>query len=138
MTLPNFTWFPLCAALIWTPLGVLAADLSPDYLKGLWSLEGKDKCGADVEYILFADDGTFKTGRLNRIETVGFYRIEDDLIDLHMVGSLALFSDKLSPFDGQFQYFHMRTLPTSVSDNEFQGVASFGGDLERFAAARCP
>ena len=114
--------------------------MPPGYLVGVWSLEGKGKCKTEgFEYVEFSADGTYKSGRLGRVELVGFWRMHsnDDDIDIHVVTSLAFFGDEFSQYEGVFSYLNMSTVPTSVEKDEIKGVASFGDDLERFTASRC-
>jgi hypothetical protein len=121
-------------------LNVNATKVSPEYLVGLWSMEGKEKCESEgFEYVAFFADGTFKTGKRGRVESVGFWRLyeEDDEFDLHMVTSLGFFGEEYAEFKGRFSYLDLKALPFSITEDEFDGVASFGGDLERFHAARC-
>lgn len=123
------------------PLQAMAEEkLAPEYLHGLWSLDGAEKCTqGGGEYFLFEKDGTFKQGRLDRVETAGFWRLDGDEIVFHMVGSFSLFSEKDEEREGRFQYFRMRSLPINLSKDAFSGVASFGeGKLEKFDVARCP
>ena len=121
-------------------LNVNAAKVSPEYFIGLWSLEGKEKCNSkDLEYTEFFKDGTFKSGKLGKVEAVGFWRLykDDGDINLHMITSLEFFGKDFADYEGQFTYLDMRALPISMTKDEFEGVASFGDDLERFKATRC-
>ena len=136
----NFVLILFAFAFGFFALNVNAAKVSPGYLVGLWSLEGKEKCGSESsEYTEFFADGTFKTGNLGRVESVGFWRLykEDDDLDLHMVTSLGFFGEDFSDFKGSFTYLDLKALPLDVKEDEFEGVASFGGDLEKFTATRC-
>jgi hypothetical protein len=136
----NFVHFLLAIIASFYFLSANAGKISPQYLVGLWSLEGEESCGSnDFEFVKFFVDGTFKTGRSGKVESVGFWRLykEDDDIDLHMVTSLGFFGEAYSDFKGSFSYLDLKALPFSIEKNKFEGVASFGGDLERFSATRC-
>ena len=121
-------------------LNATAAKVSPEYLIGLWSLEGKEQCDSDsLDYVEFFADGTFKTGNLAKVESVGYWRLykEDDDLDLHMLTSLGFFGTDYAEFKGSFSYLDLKALPLNVRKDEFDGVASFGDDLEKFTATRC-
>lgn len=125
---------------VFCAFNVNAAKVSPEYLVGLWSLEGKEKCANEgFEYMAFFADGTFKSGKSGKVESVGFWRLykEDNDIALHMVTSLGLFGKQYADFRDSFSYLDLKALPFTVKKDEFEGVASFGSDLERFTATRC-
>ncbi len=115
-------------------------DEIPDgYLAGTWAVGGAEACGAaTTEHITFDANGTFTTIQDNHPTATGFWQLDDDNLDLHMVSSPAFFSDQLQPFTGQYTYYYAQALLFDVEDQTFRMVAYMAGQLRGANLARCP
>ena len=124
------------------PLGVAAADLTPQSLTGTWAKGGKDQCRvADHEYLLFRENGTFEFGRADRGEAVGFWTIGDkDIVEIDMLTSPAFYADvemDLSAYHGTFSYFEAKLVVLNFSGDSFDGVAILGEEIGQATFGRC-
>lgn len=117
----------------------LAQDVSPDFLVGVWSFQGKENCGVTgAEHIAFLEQGTFELGRKGTVDMVGFWELEDNRIDLHMVGSPYRFDDSLVQVKGQYGYAHLPVFTFDVEENAFDAVVPHEGEVRKRTAHRCP
>jgi hypothetical protein len=90
---------------------VNAADLSADYLYGRWVIDDQNCSSPDSEYIEFSKNGTFEETRTGQAEIVGFWRLKEGILNLHMVTSPGYFDDLhkvLAEFEGVYGYFQGR------------------------------
>jgi hypothetical protein len=88
-----------------------AADLSADYLYGRWVIDDQNCSSPDSEYIEFSKNGTFEETRTGQAEIVGFCRLKEGILNLHMVTSPSYFDDLhkvLAKFEGVYGYFQGR------------------------------
>ena len=68
-----------------------AGDLSAEYLYGHWVIDDQNCSSPDSEYFEFRKNGTFESTRTGKAEIVGFWGFNEDILELHMVTSLAFF-----------------------------------------------
>ena len=118
-----------------------AADLSADYLYGRWVLDEQNCSSPDAEYIEFNENGTFEGTRIGLAEIVGFWGLEEGILDLHMVTSPAFFDDlheELAKFEGIYSYFQGRMVVFNTQDKSFEAFGVIGDEIKRTAAVRCP
>jgi hypothetical protein len=123
-----------------------SVELSKDYLAGTWAVGGAGACdAAAAERTTFDPNGTFITVRNGQAKATGFWHLLEDILDLHMVTSLAFFDDPtttaddaLSDFAGQYNYFYAKALIFDVEQNSFRAVASMGNVLRGANYQRCP
>jgi len=60
--------------------------LSDDYLLGRWTTGEKEDCSSDqVVYVFFQDTHTLESGMGDTVDTVGFWRIENDRVIAHLL-----------------------------------------------------
>ena len=119
---------------------VHAADLNAEYLTGRWVLDAQDCSAADVETIEFHKNGTFESTRAGKAEAVGFWGINTDILELHMVTSPAYFDDiepTLEAFKGLYQYFQARMAVYNIQKDSFEAVGVLGNQIERTRAVKC-
>jgi hypothetical protein len=117
-----------------------AADLSADYIYGRWVIDDPDCSSPDSEYMEFNKNGTFEGTRTGQAEIVGFWGLKEDILDLHMVTSLAFFDDlnkNLAGFEGSYSYFQGRMVIFNTQDNSFEAFGVIGDEIKRTAAKRC-
>ncbi len=68
--------------------------LDAAYLTGKWEINSDGACGKeDAEKLIVHDNATFEYGRRGKVEAVGFWRIEDDMVVFDMLTSPAFFQD---------------------------------------------
>lgn len=117
-----------------------AADLSAEYLFGRWVINEQNCGSADSEYIVLRENRTFEVTRAKNIETVGFWELTDDVVDLHMVASPASFADingELVGYDGLYYYFQARVVVLNMQPNRFEAIGVLGDQIDRAYAVRC-
>jgi hypothetical protein len=117
-----------------------ARDEIPDgYLAGDWAIGGAEACGAaTTEHLTFDADGSFGATLGGQPTAQGFWQLDDDKLDLHMVSSPAFFGDHLQPFAGQYAYYHAQALLFDIEDQTFRMVAYMAGQLRGANLVRCP
>ena len=134
-------------AILFVVLGVLgvtwanAADLSADYLHGRWAIDYQDCSSPDAEYMEFNKNGTFEGTRTGNAEIVGFWKLKEGILDLHMVTSRAFFDDlnkELSGYEGIYSYFKGRMVIFNTQNNSFETFGVIGDEIKRASAVRCP
>ena len=121
--------------------GANAADLSEDYLIGRWVLDEQNCSSPDAEYIEFNKNGTFEGTRTGKAEIVGFWRLKEGILDLHMVTSPAFFDDlhkELAGFEGIYSYFQGRMVIFNTQNKSFEAFGVIGDEMKRTSAVRCP
>jgi hypothetical protein len=117
-----------------------AATLSADYLTGKWTTGSKDACAkVEHEQTVFREDGTFATEHNGKAVAVGFWQIEDDRLDMHILASPASLGPPLQEhFAGGYGYVPVTALLFDVADDNFRMVQSMGGALQGLNVFRCP
>jgi hypothetical protein len=117
-----------------------AATLSADYLVGRWTTGGVDACTrAEHERTVFRADGTFATERGGKAVAVGFWQVEDDRLDLHVLASPAAIEPGLQEHvDGGYGYVRIKALTFDLAEDAFRMVQSAGGELQGLNVVRCP
>ena len=118
-----------------------AADLNADYLIGRWVLDAQDCNSQNAETIEFRQNGTFEGIRLGEVESVGFWRIDQELVVLHIVTSPAYFSDidpRLAAYKDLYNYFQARMILFNIEKDSFDAVGVMGSELKRTHAVKCP
>ena len=116
------------------------ADLNAEYLTGRWAIDAQDCSAADVETIEFRKNGTFESTRAGKAEAVGFWGINADIVELHMVTSPAYFDDvepTLEAFEGQYHYFKTRMAIYNIEKNSFEAIGVLGNQIKQARAVKC-
>jgi hypothetical protein len=114
-------------------------EIPEGYLTGTWGVGDAEACGAETtEHITFDANGSFTATQGGQPTAVGFWRLTDPNLDLHMVSSPAFFDDQLQPFAGQYTYYYAKALLFDIEDQAFRMVAYMGGQLRGANLARCP
>jgi hypothetical protein len=118
-----------------------AADLPADYIHGRWVIDDQNCSSPDSEYIEFNKNGTFGGTRTGKAEIVGFWGLNEGILDLHMVTSPAFFDDlhkDLAGFEGIYNYFQGRMVIFNTQDKSFEAFGVIGDEMKRTTAVRCP
>ena len=119
----------------------LAADLSADYLHGRWVIDDQDCSSPDSEYMEFNKNGTFEGTRTGQAEIVGFWRLKEGILNLHMITSPSFFDDlhkELAGFEGIYSYFQGRMVIFNTQNKSFEAFGVIGDEIKRASAVRCP
>ena len=118
-----------------------AADLSADYLHGRWVIGDQNCSSPDSEYIEFSKNSTFEGTRTGKAEIVGFWKLKEGILYLHMVTSPAFFDDlhkELAGFEGIYSYFQGRMVIFNTQNKSFEAFGVIGDEMKRTSAVRCP
>jgi hypothetical protein len=121
--------------------GAIAADLSAGYLHGRWVIDDQNCKSPDSEYMEFNKNGTFAGTRTDNAEIVGFWGLEDGILNLHMITSPAFFDDiqkNLAGFEGIYSYFQGRMIIFNTQNKSFEAFGVIGDEMKRTSAVRCP
>ena len=120
--------------------GLYAENLSSDYLHGRWVVNQQNCSSTDAEYIIFGKNHTFESIRSGKTEITGFWNVNDEILDLHMIASPASFADisgELVGFDGQYFYFKARMVAHNIKENQLEVIGVLGEEIDRAYAVRC-
>ena len=106
-------------------------QISPDYLQGKWSLDGKDGCTSDAsKYVLFRNNGTVEVGQGSRVTRVGFWKMtSDNTIVGHTLTSPTHHEDYHPFFRDSYRYEYMSPQVVSAEQDTFS--VTIGSDLEK-------
>jgi hypothetical protein len=119
---------------------VSAEELSTEYLYGRWAIDAQNCNSPDSEYMEFRKNGTFENTRTGKTEIVGFWGLNDEKLNLHMVTSPAFFDDlhpDLQEFEGIYSYFQGRVVIFNTQKKSFEAFGVIGNEMQRTTAARC-
>ena len=107
----NIVRLLLLAVFIFSGTPSFAADvkLTPGFLGGKWSTEGKQGCGsATTQYVILHANGTMEVGRGDTPMSVGFWSVRDNVITLHLLVAPRE-SDTTNVFyQGKYHYSYNR------------------------------
>ena len=129
-------------ALVGFSSGANAADMAPEYLTGYWVIgTTEQKCGdPDAKYFMFNENRTFEAGRSKKAEAVGFWQIDGDIVYLVFIASGGFFQDihaELKEYENRFDYFDVKLIPFSITDNRFEAFGVIGDAINKGIAIRC-
>jgi hypothetical protein len=134
-------WVVGAAALVCALAGraVEAASLSAEYLEGRWTTGGVESCTRpEHEQTVFRKDGTFATEHNGKAVAVGFWELEDDRLDMHIMASEAVLAPALQEeLAGRYHSLHVEALLFDVADDRFRMVQNIAGELKGLDVVRC-
>jgi hypothetical protein len=136
----NYATILVVLIVFWVPWAI-AAELSAEYLHGRWVIDEQNCKSPDSEYMEFNKNGTFEGTRTGQAEFVGFWRLNEGILNLHMVTSPAFFDDihkDLAGFEGIYSYFQGRMVIFNTKNKSFEAFGMIGDEMKRTSAARCP
>jgi hypothetical protein len=117
-----------------------AAELDAAYLTGKWEINAEGPCGMeDAEKLIVHDNATFEYGRRGRIEAVGFWRIEQDVVVFEMLTAPAYFQDIANELkaDTRHEVYTMQMLPLDIQKDQLSVVASIDNQMSKLNLQRC-
>jgi hypothetical protein len=122
----------------WAQQAPVLEEIPDGYLSGSWGIGNPEACAATSEVIAFDANGSFGATQGGQPTAQGFWQLDDDRLDLHMVSSPAFFGDHLQPFAGQYGYYHAQALLFDIQEQAFRMVAYMDGQLRGANLVRCP
>jgi hypothetical protein len=131
------TWISTLTGFLST---VNAADLDVSYLTGKWEINSDGTCGKeDAEKLIVHDNATFEYGRRGKVEAVGFWRIERDVVVFELLTSPAYFQDIANELKDytRHEVYSMQMMPLDRQQDQFSAVASIDDQMSRLALQRC-
>lgn len=118
---------------------VLAEELSTSYLVGTWSFQGKENCRvAGAEHVQFKENGTFEHGPQARVDSVGFWHVDENRVELHLVSSPHRLDDTLLGYKGQYGYAYLPVFAFDIESDAFDAVVEHEGEIRKRTVYRCP
>jgi hypothetical protein len=120
--------------------GVNAAAFNAGYLAGKWEINSGGACGkGDAEKLIVNDNATFEYGRRGKVEGVGFWRIENDVVTFEMLTSPAYFQDIANELKDytHHEIYSMRMLPLDMQQDRFNAVAVIDDQMSKLSLQRC-
>ena len=103
-----------------------SSELSDKYLLGKWAIDATDCSDSSSEFVIFRDSGALENVRGGKLEAAGFWKLEDDIMKIHIVASPAFFHDDredavdLKAFEGEYLAFRIRVVPFNVEPDFFR------------------
>lgn len=122
----------LSAVLLLPAAAPRAADVAvtPDYLHGLWSFDGKTGCGsANSRYVLFRDNGTLEVGQGAQAQRVGFWNIVDSAIVANTLTAPNTTEEYHPFFRDSYRYEYVAPRVVRVEQDSF--AVELGSDIEK-------
>jgi len=115
--------------------------LTPDYLHGTWSLDGKVGCGSsNARYVQFRNKGTLEVGQGGGVRRVGFWHLIDDVIVANTLTAPNVSEDYHPFFRDSYRYEYVAPRVVHIEADSFAVV--IGSDLEKekqqVMLTRCP
>lgn len=112
--------------------------MEPEYLVGRWTPDGETGCDEPSSgFIDFDDQGIVRISRFDKVESVGFWEIQEGILKIHLLALPSFVTDSIqAPLD-QPGYYIVRVLPFEVTENSFHGAVSHGEVLRRGIYVRC-
>ena len=110
------------------------------YLTGTWEVNTDGACGKkDAEQLTLNKDATFDYGRHGKVEAVGFWRVERDLVVFDMLTSPAYFQDIANELKEHTYHetYTMRMMPLDIQQDRFDAVAVIDDQMSKLALQRC-
>ena len=117
-----------------------ATKLDVDYLAGTWEINSDGTCGKkDAEQLMLSKNATFDYGRRGKIESVGFWRIENDVVVLEMLTSPAYFQDIANELKDYTHHaiYSLRMMPLDMQQDSFNAVGVINDQMSKLALRRC-
>ncbi len=137
-----FRWLTLLftACLLWPALGPAEeAKLTADYLIGIWSLDSGGRCNPpDGRSIRFYRDGTFKSDKAGRVDTLGFYMVVDNSIELHLLVAPDSGYANITGFVSRYSYSYINAFVVQLEPDELTVRTGPTGEEESTQLSRCP
>ena len=119
---------------------VAAAEFTPAYVEGRWTSGAVENCSRpEHEKTVFRADATFATEFNGKALAVGFWKIDEDRLDMQILTTEASLPQTLQDqLPGEYHALVVRGLVFDVAENSFRLVQAIEGDLRGLNLVRCP
>lgn len=122
----------VCLALMlpgaWSHAGDVS--VSPEYLRGMWSFDGKTGCGSsNARYVLFRANGTLEVGQGNQVQRVGFWKIVDNSIVANTLTAPNATEEYHPFFRDSYRYEYVAPRVVKMEPDSF--AVEMGSDIEK-------
>ncbi len=118
------------------PQQAAAASLTQDALVGNWVVNEGACSDPNAEYIRFSQNGAVESARNGRTDAVGFWKLENDKIELNVLAPPSLFDERLKDVKG-YAAFDITIAIYNVTSDGFQGVGILGEQIQYGTFSRC-
>ena len=119
---------------------VMAAELTAAYLHGRWSTGSGENCkNAEHEQTVFREDGTFATEHGGKALAVGFWTVNEDELELHILSTEGSLPKVLADaYPGDYHALTVDGLAFDIAEDRFKLVQSIEGQVRGLDMVRCP
>ena len=115
-----------------------AAKVTPKYMNGIWAIASAKNCGKkEFEKLMFQANGTFESRQFDSTGSVGFWRISDNVLTLHLVTSPEFYDKQLKNLKGYFDYFNLKVLIFNQEPDKFEAFGLIGNQITKEMLFRC-
>lgn len=120
--------------------GAQAATFTDTYLHGRWTTGSTDNCTKSThEQTVFRPDGTFATEHDGKALAVGFWEIDEDRLEMHILTTEASLPQVLQDeLPGDYHALDVKGLVFDVADDRFRLVQGIAGEIQGLDMVRCP
>ncbi len=123
-----------------------AAGLESGYLHGTWVL-GNTACTDQAsEFVSFRESGAFENTHAGRLQAAGFWVVNGDVVEAHLVASPAFFEkyfeaqgnmQELASSSTPVRAFRLRIVPLNMQQDQFDAVGLLGDQVAQAVFRRC-
>jgi hypothetical protein len=117
-----------------------SAEITSKDLEGTWVIDQANCADAEAEFVKFRKDGAVESVRAGKLEAAGFWKLGEEMVDIHVIASPAFFHDlhpDLKVMEGQFYAFKVRLFPFNVESGSFESIGVIGDQIRRASFSRC-
>ncbi len=117
-----------------------AATFTDAYLQGRWTTGSTENCTKSAhEQTVFRADGTFATEHNGKALAVGFWKIDEDRLEMHILTTEASLPQLLQEeLPGDYHALEVKGLVFDVGDDRFRLVQGIAGEIQGLDMVRCP
>jgi hypothetical protein len=138
MTIKPFMFMFLLAFLV-TDARAADVKMSAEYLEGRWVLGEKQACGSgDAGYLLVRKNGTVEMGKGGSARMVGFWKLDNDNLTLHMLVSPQAGGEQNPFYRQSYQYQYVTAKVVEMKPDAFGVIVSTNIEAGIQIVSRCP
>ena len=113
--------------------------VSSDYLVGKWVLGEKQGCGSgDAEYLLMRKNGTVEMGKGESVTIVGFWKVNDSELTLHMLASPETTTEQNPFYRESYRYQYVTAKVVEMKPDAFGVIVTTNVEAGIQTLSRCP
>ncbi|MBL8667165.1 MAG: hypothetical protein JNM48_06860 [Rhodospirillales bacterium] len=103
---------------------------------GTWAVNEGQCSDPNAEFIIFSKDGTVESIRNGQTDAVGFWKLQDDKLQLNVLAPPARLDERLKDVDGYYP-FDIVIAPYDIQPDKFLAVGILGDQVRYGKFARC-